>query len=65
MQAIALLVEHGVETPDGPIQPAARPADQSTANRYLGVGYDHERMTRPPAAVRFQAEHAMRSGIST
>ena len=32
---------------------------KATANRYLKQwGYDHERMTRPPAAVRFQAEHS-------
>ena len=32
---------------------------KATANRYLKEwGYDHDRMTRPPAAVRFQAEHS-------
>jgi hypothetical protein len=32
---------------------------KQTANRYLKEwGYDHDRMTRPPAAVRFEAEHS-------
>ena len=32
---------------------------RTTANRYLRQwGYDHARMTRQPAAVRFQAEHS-------
>ncbi len=59
VQAIRILEEHGVETPDGPIRLPPGLLSKATANRYLKEwGYDHERMTRPPAAVRFQAEHS-------
>ena len=58
-QAIRILEEHGVETPDGPVRLPPGLLSKPTANRYLREwGYDHERMTRPPAAVRFQAEHS-------
>ncbi|MGH6716059.1 MAG: IS481 family transposase [Bradyrhizobium sp.] len=57
--AIRILEEHGVETPDGPVRLRPGLLSKATANRYLREwGYDHERMTRPPAAVRFQAEHS-------
>jgi hypothetical protein len=57
--AIRILEEHGVETPDGPVRLPPGRLSKATANRYLKEwGYDHERMTRPPAAVRFQAEHS-------
>lgn len=57
--AIRILEEHGVETPDGPVRLRPGLLSKATANRYLKEwGYDHERMTRPPAAVRFQAEHS-------
>jgi hypothetical protein len=59
VQAIRILEEHGVETPDGPIRLPPGLLSKATANRYLKEwGYDHERMMRPPAAVRFQAEHS-------
>jgi hypothetical protein len=59
VQAIRILEEHGVETPDGPVRLPPGLLSKATANRYLKEwGYDHERMTRPPAAVRFQAEHS-------
>jgi hypothetical protein len=59
VQAIRILEEHGVETPDGPIRLPPGLLSKATANRYLKEwGYDHERMTRPPAVVRFQAEHS-------
>ena len=58
-QAIRILEEHGVETPDGPVRLPPDLLTKQTANRYLKEwGYDHDRMTRPPAAVRFQAEHS-------
>ena len=58
-QAIRILEEHGVETPDGPVRVPPGLLTKQTANRYLKEwGYDHDRMTRPPAAVRFQAEHS-------
>ncbi len=57
--AIRILEEHGVETPDGPVRLPAGLLSKPTANRYLRQwGYDHDRMTRAPAAVRFQAEHS-------
>lgn len=59
VQAIRILEEHGVEAPDGPTRLPPGLLSKATANRYLKEwGYDHERMTRPPAAVRFQAEHS-------
>jgi hypothetical protein len=58
-QAIRILEEYGVETPDGPVRLPRGLLSKATANRYLKEwGYDHDRMTRPPAAVRFQAEHS-------
>ena len=58
-QAIRILEAHGVETPDGPVRLPPGLLSKATANRYLKEwGYDHDRMTRPPAAVRFQAEHS-------
>jgi hypothetical protein len=59
VQAIRILEEYGVETPDGPVRLLPGLLSKATANRYLKQwGYDHERMIRPPAAVRFQAEHS-------
>src|SRR5271166_623453 len=58
-RAIELLVEHGIETPDGLVR--ARPGllTRTTVNRYLRHwGLDDERRGRPPPARRFQAEHA-------
>lgn len=55
-RCIELLEEHGVETPDGPARAPAGLLTTPTVNRYLRLwGYDHARMTRPPAAVRFEA----------
>lgn len=57
--AIRILEEHGVETPDGPVRLSPGKLSKATANRYLRLwGYDHDRMTRPPPSVRFQAEHS-------
>ena len=58
-RAIELLEGEGVETPDGLVRLAPGTLSRTTANRYLRQwGYDHARMTRQPAAVRFQAEHS-------
>jgi hypothetical protein len=46
-----------VETPDGLVQPEPGLLTKTTVNRYLQKwGYDQERMTRQPPAVRFQAD---------
>ena len=59
VRTLQLLVEHGVDTPDGFQKLAAGTLTASTVNRHLRrLGYDHERMTRQPPAVRFQAECA-------
>jgi hypothetical protein len=58
-RAIELLEGEGVETPDGLVRLAPGTLTRTTANRYLRQwGYDHARVTRQPAAVRFQAEHS-------
>ena len=59
VRTLQLLVEHGVDTPDGFQKLAPGQLTASTVNRHLRrLGYDHERMTRQPPAVRFQAECA-------
>ena len=58
-RAIQILEELGVETPEGWVRLPSGLLSKATANRYLRQwGYDHDRMTRAPAAVRFQAEHS-------
>lgn len=58
-RAIAILEEYGVETPDGSVQTPPGLLTKPTVNRYLRQwGFDHDRMTRAPAAVRFQAEYS-------
>lgn len=55
-RAIELIETYGVETPEGLVQAAAGVLHKPTVNRYLRLwGYDHARMTRAPAAVRFEA----------
>jgi len=55
-RAIELIEEHGVETPSGIVQAPVGLLHRATVNRYLKLwGYDHARMTRAPAAVRFEA----------
>ena len=59
VRTLELLVEYGVDTPDGfrKLEPGTLTA--STLNRHLRrLGYDHDRMTRQPPAVRFQAERS-------
>lgn len=56
---LELLVEHGVETPDGLEKLTPGRLTASTLNRHMRrLGYDHSRISREPPAVRFQAEHA-------
>ena len=58
-RAIELLVEHGIETPDGLEQAPPDLLTRATVDRYLRAwGLDETRLTRPPPAVRFQAEHS-------
>ena len=55
-RCIELLETHGVETPPGLVQAPEGLLHRATVNRYLQLwGYDHARMTRAPAAVRFEA----------
>src|SRR3546814_13113702 len=57
---LEIVTEHGVETPDrGLVKLPAGQLAASTLNRHMRQrGYDTERMTREPAAVRYQAERA-------
>ncbi len=56
VRVIELLEDHGVETPEGLVQAPKGQLNKATVNRYLRLwGYDHARMTRAPAAVRFEA----------
>jgi len=58
-EAIRLIEEFGIETPDGLIRAQKSMLKTTTVNRYLRQwGYDHETLRRQPAAVRFQAEHS-------
>jgi hypothetical protein len=58
-RAIELLEGDGVETPDGLLRAPKGLLTRSTVNKYLREwGYDHVRMTRAPAAVRFQARRS-------
>ena len=58
-RAIELLEGDGVETPDGLLRAPKGLLSRSTVNRFLREwGYDHVRMTRAPAAVRFQARRS-------
>jgi hypothetical protein len=57
VRAIELLEEYGMETPMGFVQPPKGLLTKSTVNHYLVEwGYDLDRLTRQPPAVRFQAE---------
>ncbi len=58
-RAIRLLEEDGVETPDGLVRAPAGLLRRATVDRVLRAsGLDHARVTRPIAAVRFQAKRA-------
>jgi hypothetical protein len=59
VRAIELLERHGVETPEGLVQAPGGRLKRATVDRYLALwGLDHDRLTRPPPAVRFEARHA-------
>ena len=59
VQAIRLLEEHGVNTDDGHLQAPTGLLKKTTVNRYLKQwGYDQERLSRQPPAVRFEAEYS-------
>ncbi len=55
-RALALMEEHGIETPDGLVRLPPKVLTRPTADRYLRQwGFDQLRLARGPAAVRFQA----------
>jgi len=55
-QAIRLLEEHGIDTPEGHLQAPEGLLKRATINRYLKQwGYDHHTLLRQPPAVRFEA----------
>lgn len=59
VQAIRLLEEEGIITPDGLLKAPTGLLKKTTVNRYLNKwGYDLNRLTRQPPAVRFQAEES-------
>jgi hypothetical protein len=59
VQAIRLLEEDGINTPDGHVIAPAGLLKPTTVNRYLKkLGYDRETLIRQPPAVRFQAEYS-------
>jgi hypothetical protein len=63
-EAIRLLEDYGVQTPDGPVRAPKDVLTKTTVNRYLKRwGYDHETLGRPPPAVRFQASHSNECGV--
>lgn len=56
---LELLVQHGVETPEGLEKLSPGRLTESTLNRHMRrLGYDQSRISREPPAVRFQAEYA-------
>lgn len=58
-RAIEIIEQHGVGTPDGHVQAPPGLLKRPTVDRWLRTwGYDHPRMTRAPAAVRFEARHS-------
>jgi hypothetical protein len=58
-RAIELMEEHAVETPEGLVKLPRGTLPRPTADRYLlAWGYDQGRLTRAPAAVRFQARRS-------
>ncbi len=58
-ESIRLIETFGIDTPDGHVRASAGTLNKTTVNRYLEQwGYDRRTLNRPPAAVRFQAEHS-------
>ncbi|MBE9018558.1 IS481 family transposase [Chroococcidiopsidales cyanobacterium LEGE 13417] len=59
VQAIRLLEEDGIDTPDGHVTVPVGLLKATTVNRYLKKwGYDYDTLLRQPPAVRFQAEYS-------
>jgi hypothetical protein len=59
VQAIRLLEEDGINTPEGHVIVPAGLLKATTVNRYLKKwGYDRDTLLRQPPAVRFQAEYS-------
>lgn len=59
VQAIRLLEEDGISTPDGHVTAPVGLLKPTTVNRYLKKwGYDRHTLIRQPPAVRFQAEYS-------
>ena len=58
-EAIRLLEDYGLETPEGRVQAPKGVLTTATVNRYLQQwGLDWYTLRREPPAVRFQAEHS-------
>lgn len=58
-QAIRLMEEFGIETPDGLIKLPKSVLKPTTINRYLRQwGYDRTTLSRQPTVVRFQAKYS-------
>jgi len=58
-EAIRLIEEFGVQTPEGLVKVPPALLKSTTVNRYLRLwGYDKSTWARQPVAVRFQAEHS-------
>ncbi len=58
-EALRILIEYGIETPDGYCKVPAGILSTTTVTRYLrNWGYDRTTLGREPAAVRFQAVHS-------
>ena len=58
-RAIELLEDPGVETPDGLVTAPKGLLKRPTLDRFMRqAGYDHARIVRPVAAVRFQAKRS-------
>lgn len=59
VEAIRLLEDYGVQTPEGVVKAPKFLLTKSTVNRYLKRwGYDMSALCVQPAAVRFQAKHS-------
>ena len=59
VQAIRLLEEHGINTDDGYLKAPSGLLKKTTVNRYLKQwGYDKDKLSRQPPAVRFEAEYS-------
>ena len=64
-EAIRLMEEFGIETPQGLIQLPKAVFKKTTVNRYLHQwGYDRGTLSRQPAAVRFQAESVFKKSYA-